>query len=213
MRLGLVVAIEPCAVEVSPVEREANVGVRGPAVRGAMDGVRALVAILVLACCTTAPTTSPSTQSQPPSSPTAAASTADERTAGWTSDLDMLIPAMDDIHPDLGHEVAVPDLGPPPKRWSRRFPLPRTTSSWSASCGSWRWSAPPDTTATPARSSGGRARTRPQPAAATVALSRRRLRRRGAAAVRRSRRKAHRYGGRPRDRGRSVGPRPAHPAR
>jgi len=76
--------------------------------------VPAILAALALVACSPAPTaTTPSTapgttQAPATSSPSVGPSpvaTAD-RAAGWRSDLEMLVPGMDRIHPDLTHDVS-----------------------------------------------------------------------------------------------------------
>jgi len=73
----------------------------------------AILAALALVACSPVPTTSPSTASVATPAPTSSSSsvgpspiaTAD-RAAGWRSDLEMLVPAMARIHPDLTHDVS-----------------------------------------------------------------------------------------------------------
>ena len=70
-----------------------------------------LVAVLVVVGCSPAvpPSAGPSPSPSPPGSisPTGAVS---DRVAGWQSDLDALLPAMDALHPDLGHGTSIAEL-------------------------------------------------------------------------------------------------------
>ena len=69
------------------------------------------VLALCVAACAPAATISPPNASQPPSAPASTEpSAAPDRVAGWINDLEMLIPAMEAIHPDLGHSTPVAQL-------------------------------------------------------------------------------------------------------
>lgn len=69
------------------------------------------VLVLCVAACAPAATSGPPDASQPPSAPASTEpSAAPDRVAGWIDDLEMLIPAMDAIHPDLGHSTPVAQL-------------------------------------------------------------------------------------------------------
>jgi len=74
--------------------------------------LRALAVAVLIAACTPAATIGPPSaspaQSQAPAS--TGPSAAPERVAGWIDDLEMLIPEMDKIHPDLGHSTPVAEL-------------------------------------------------------------------------------------------------------
>jgi hypothetical protein len=74
--------------------------------------MRPLAALaLVVAACAPAPTIGPSSGSQPPTAPASTVpSAAPDRVAGWIDDLEMLIPEMAAIHPDLGHSTPVAEL-------------------------------------------------------------------------------------------------------
>jgi hypothetical protein len=70
-----------------------------------------LVAVLLIAGCS--PAVPPS--ASPPTSPSSAGSISPtgavtDRIAGWQSDLDALLPAMDALHPDLGHGTSIAEL-------------------------------------------------------------------------------------------------------
>ena len=70
-----------------------------------------LAALALVACTPTAPTQLPTAgATEPPATTTAAGTLAPspspDRLAGWRSDLDMLVPSMARIHPDLTHGVS-----------------------------------------------------------------------------------------------------------